>query len=463
MYRSTILYVFIILLLASCKSEKTLIREVIQNAIEEAEFNGYLFVEKNGEVLFYDTIVSPKLNLDIPNDTTKIYLASLTKLFTEIAILKLHQQGLIDLNAPISAYRNTFKPTFGDSITVLNLLKMSSGLPREINEDRLPNALFDKNTFAGPFLDTIPDFECTFEPGTKTAYSNLNYWLLGGIIEKVTDKNLHDAFVDLTFRELGMRNSGIFNAGSSIQKGYVFSNDAWILDDANYEGRYASGGAYATIEDLIILSKALSEGNFLNPESRKYLESSNNKVEVFGSLPGNSNMYIQDFANNYSIIALNNIGLRDLSMMTKLKTSIEKALGSPLTNRPKKKVALNPVHTLNDSITIENSLKSWIAAVETQNADAIFESIDQVSVKGSMSSADVTWEELSQLNKSLPNFRALGYRWVNDQAPAGLEVWFGSDSEGKLAIRWLLNEEDSTLVENLFIMPDDMTWQGKSY
>ncbi|MEQ8908142.1 MAG: serine hydrolase domain-containing protein [Vicingaceae bacterium] len=457
------LQISLILLLASCKSDKARMQEVVYNIVEEADFNGYLYVEKNGEVIFYNTIVSPTPMLDSLNDTSKIYLASLTKLFTEVSILKLHQQGIIDLNAPISKYRNTFKPTFGDHITVLNLLKMSSGLPREIGQDEMPRTHFDNKKCAGSFLDTITDFKLSFTPGTKTEYSNLNYWILGSIIEQLTNNNLHNAFKKLIFNELGMYNSGVFNSGSPIQKGYVYSNNEWQLDTTNYEGRYASGGAYSTIEDLIKLSEALSHGKFLNPESRKYLESTNNKIEVFGSLPGYSNMFIKDFESNYTIIALNNIGLRDLSLMAKLKTSIESDLGVRPTKKSKKVVRVNPIHSLNDSIAIENSLKSWIRAVETQNAVEIFKAIENASVKGSMNREDRTWEDLSQLNKTLPKFRALGYRWVKDKTPKGIEVWFGSDSEGKLAIRWLLSEKDSSLVENLFIMPEDMTWQGKSY
>jgi CubicO group peptidase (beta-lactamase class C family) len=452
-----------ILVLASCGSEKNRVIEVINSVVEMSDFNGYLYVEKGQEVLFKNTIVSPSLNLSVPSDTTKIYLASLTKLLTEIAILKLHQQGEIDLNAPVSAYRSSFKPTFGNLITIDNLLKMSSGLPREISQDTLPYVLFDDRNFAGPFLDSIPDFERSFTPGTNTKYSNLNYWILGAVIEQVTGRNLHDAYNELIFEELDMPNSGIFNTGSSIQKGYVFSNGKWQLDATNYVGRYASGGGYSTITDLITLSNALAKGEFLKPGIRKYLEGSNKKIEVYGSLPSNSNMFIQDFKNNYTIIALNNIGLRDLSAMTKLKTGIESELGVGPTKRSKKVVQVDPVNRLNDSIPIERALKSWISAVESSNAEGIFEAIELASVKGSMSKNDRTWEDLSQLNKTLPNFKALGYRWVNDQPPNGLEVWFGSDADGKLAIRWLLSEKDSSLVENIFIMPDDMTWQGKSY
>jgi len=458
-----ILSICITLALTSCQSNEDRINRAITTVIEKSDFNGYLYVEKDGDVLFDKTVTSPSLKLPKLGDTTKTYLASLTKLLTEVAVLRLEQEGKIDLNVPISAYRSTFKPTFGDRITIDNLLKMSAGLPRELSQDTLPYVLFDDRNFAGPFLDSIPDFELAFEPGSTTEYSNLNYWILGGIIEQVTDKSLHDAFKELIIDELGMTNTGIFNDLSPIQKGYTFTDNEWNLDTTNYQGRYASGGGYSTVKDLVKLSKALSEGNFISSKNKEYLAGKNHKIEVFGSLPGYSNMFVKDLEIDYTIILLNNTGVRDLSDVAELKTNIENELGVSQTKNTRRVVKLDPIHALNDSLIIEKSMKTWINTVENENADEIFKAIENASVKGSMDKNDRTWEDLSKLNKTLPNFRALGYRWVKEQNPPGIEVWFGSDSEGKLAIRWILNEQDSTLVQNIFIMPDDMTWQGKSY
>ena len=463
MNRILVLSLSITLALNSCQSKEDRLNRAITNAIEKSDFNGYLYVERDGDVLFDKTITSPSLELGKLSDTTKTYLASLTKLLTEVAILKLEQRGEIDLDSSISAFRSNFEPDFGYRISVDNLLKMSSGLPRELSQDTLPYVLFNDRKLAGPFLDSIPDFELSFEPGSTTEYSNLNYWILGAIIEQITDKSLHDAFKELMFDELGMRNTGIFNNLSPIQRGYMFTDNEWNLDTTNYQGRYASGGGYSTGKDLVRLSKALSEGNFLSSKNTEYLASTNHKIEVFGSLPGYSNMFIKDIESDYTIILLNNTGVRDLSDVAELKTNIENELGVSQTKNTRRVVKLDPIHTLNDSLVLEKSLKTWINTVENQNADEIFKAIENASTKGSMDKNDRTWDDLSKLNKTLPNFRALGYRWVKDQNPKGIEVWFGSDSDGKLAIRWILNEQDSTLVENIFIMPEDMTWQGESF
>ncbi len=463
MNKTLVPFLVILLMLIACQSKEDQIKEIVQNNVETNEFNGYLHVEMQGKTLYNGAIQSPALSLPRISDSTKVYLASLTKLFTKLAILKLQEQGQIDLYTPISVYRPHLKAGFAQQVKVIDLLNMRSGLPREMTQDSLPFVQWDSNEMAGPFIDALPDFTLSFEPGTKEEYSNLNYWILGAIIEQITGMNLHEAFTQLIFQELNMRHSGLFNSGLAIQKGHAYVNEQWQLDSSDYEGRYASGGCYSTVKDLRLLATTLSEGHFLNPDNRQLLESTANKVEVYGSLPGNSNVFILDFEQHYSIIFLNTVGLRDLSAMTQIKNQIEDALGIDAAKRSKRVVKLNSIEALNDSLLIEKSLKTWISAVETGDTERIYQAIKAASVKGSMSETDRTWEDLSQLNKTLPNFRALGYRWVKDQEPKGLEVWFGSDQKGKLAIRWLFSETDSTLVENLFVMPDDMTWQGNAY
>ena len=451
------------LLLFSCQSRKDQVNKVVEQNLQESEFNGYLYLEQQNEVLYDQSIQSTAQPLPTITDSSKLYLASLTKLFTQVALIRLHEQQRIDWSAPIVDYRPDFHPDFGRRVTVGDLFKMTSGLPREVFPDSMSFVTLDEQGLAGPYLDTLPDYELAFEPGTREEYSNLNYWLLGGIIENITRQNLHEAFDQLVFAPLGMNNSGLLPSKRSVVKGFIYEEDLWQIDPTDYQGRYASGGCYSTVKDLKTLSKALKGQDFLTPKSKKRLLGSSERIELYGSLPGNSNMYVQDLKEAYTLIALNNLGLIDLAAMTKLKNGLEEALGITTPKRPRKVVKLSPMDHLKDSHEVESALLVWAKTVETGSPEKIFEGIDQASVPGSMNEADPTWAELSRLNKTLPQFRALGYRWVEDQKPEGLEVWFGSDEEGKLAIRWLLSKTDTTQVENLFVMPDDMIWLGKSY
>ncbi|MCE2496559.1 MAG: hypothetical protein J4F31_08285 [Flavobacteriales bacterium] len=217
------------------------------------------------------------------------------------------------------------------------------------------------------------------------------------------------------------------------------------------------------MNDLIALSKALESDSIFSDTVLNRFFGDDGRKEVYGSLPSFSNVFIKDRNKGYTLILLNNTGLRDLMNIPGLVGMIEANLGIEKLEAPRRVVQLEPIGVLSDSITLYRNFAEWIEAVERYGEDEIFQIIDRSSVPGSMAQEDRTRADLSSLNKTLPNFRALGYRWVRDKDPKGIEVWFGSDEEGKIAIRWILSETDSSLVENVFIMPDDITWQGKSY
>lgn len=454
------------ILLSACHSERAPFETLIPRIAEKGKYNGFLHLEQNGRVLYHHSVQTAREGLPGISDSSKLYIASLTKLFTEIAILKLQEQGKISLDEKISRYRASFQPEFGQKVTIRDLLKMQSGLPRELSMDsNIMQVVYNEEGRAGPSLDTMPDFELSFAPGTNTEYSNLNYWILGTIIEALTGRGLQEAFEQLIFEELQMKGSGLFwkRETSALIPGYIFAGGEWQEDSTHYEGRYASGGCHSTVNDLVRLSKALSGEEFLTEESKKILAHSTKRIEAYGALPAFSNIFIQDLEKGYTLIFLNNVGLPDLSSISVLKERIENHLGIEIAPIRKRTVTLKPIHSLNDSVRLESAFKQWIKAVESESAEAIFQTITNASVKDAMDPTDPTWTELSRLNTQLPNFRALGFRHVIDEQPAGLEVWFGSDVEGKLAIRWLASSKDSTLVANLFVMPDDMTWLGKSY
>ncbi|MCB9329995.1 MAG: hypothetical protein H6574_02845 [Lewinellaceae bacterium] len=92
-----------------------------------------------------------------------------------------------------------------------------------------------------------------------------------------------------------MENSGLFKSAHPILKGYKFTREEWLVDSSEYSGRYASGGCYSTIKDMRIFGQCLVGNSFLNPGSKELLKSTANKIEIYGSLPGNSNMFILDF------------------------------------------------------------------------------------------------------------------------------------------------------------------------
>jgi len=118
---------------------------------------------------------------------TVYFWGSITKTVTATAIMQLREQGLVDLNAPVSDYLDYFPAEHG--ITVWNLLTHSSGLPEP--DSWLPKHLRLEG-------QPLPDFDAMdreyyealeglmFEPGTTSAYANPDFVTLGQIVEAVS-------------------------------------------------------------------------------------------------------------------------------------------------------------------------------------------------------------------------------------------------------------------------------------
>lgn len=126
-----------------------------------------------------------------PNTTLMAY--SMTKTLTAVAVLQLVEQGKLALDDLIDLYLpNT--PYLGQSIIVRQLLDHTAGLPNPIplRWVHLANSAekFDEDAALEQVLRKNPRLKS--EPGQNYSYSNIGYWLLGKIIERVSGQNYSD-------------------------------------------------------------------------------------------------------------------------------------------------------------------------------------------------------------------------------------------------------------------------------
>jgi CubicO group peptidase (beta-lactamase class C family) len=254
-------------------------------------FSGQILVAKNGEVLFEDykgfANVSDKSPI-VPE--TPIHLASVSKTFTGMAVLKLWEQEKIDLKASVSKYLPNFPYT---DVTVELLLSHRSGLPdytyfmesRKFDVVRVKNkkgrwvkkiqlikneAPFKQGIYSN---QDVLDFMVQRKPAPAAnpdrvfKYCNTNYVLLALIIEKVTGKDFPTFMQETIFQPLHMTNSYIFNA-KTINK-YTPSYNARMQPYRieKYDCIYGDKNVYSTVRDLYLWDKALTEGTFLSPNT----------------------------------------------------------------------------------------------------------------------------------------------------------------------------------------------------
>ena len=159
------------------------------------------------------------------DDNTLYDLASNTKMYaTNLAIEKLVTDGQLDVSKKVQEYIPDFKDQEGDKIlgkndlTIREILEHQAGFPpdpqyhnRNYNpekpDDPQPNAnqkLYSQNR--DEILQKIIETPLQYVPGTKTAYSDVDYMLLGFIIEKITNKRLDQYVKEALYEPLGLKN-----------------------------------------------------------------------------------------------------------------------------------------------------------------------------------------------------------------------------------------------------------------
>ena len=216
-------------------------------------FNGVILITKNGETKYSKAFGYSNYELKTPitvDDNFRIQ--SNSKQVTAVVLLKEVENGKIDLRSPINKYLPDFKQTWADTVTVHQLLNMSSGI-------------------------IALDKPLKFKPGTDYTYSNPGYALLGQIIEKVTEKTFIE-IVNNLFKQLGMHNSYCYEIGKpnhNLINGYWISNGVfkpvdfnnWISSKEQWKDFIPAGGIISNLHELNIWDTKLHKGEILKPQS----------------------------------------------------------------------------------------------------------------------------------------------------------------------------------------------------
>jgi CubicO group peptidase (beta-lactamase class C family) len=149
---------------------------------------------------------------------------SMTKTFTAASVLQLVEQGKLSLNDPVSEYLPEIP--YGNDLKVHHLLSQTSGIPNPLPLKWIhlveEHRQFDQAAALREILKDNPELD--FPPGERFAYSNISYWLLGYVIEKVSGVGFEEYVRQNVFRTLGIPESEIgfvIPAPPQHAKGYL--------------------------------------------------------------------------------------------------------------------------------------------------------------------------------------------------------------------------------------------------
>lgn len=348
--------------------------EVINYYNAEKNFNGSVVVATNGQIDFISGIgLANRQAGTIINSKSKFKIASITKTFTVVLILKLYEQGKLDLKGTVGKYLPDYKGEARDKVTIHNLLTYSSGIPN--CEGKTGIEVYQLPISTDVFIKKYCSGKLEFEPGKQFSYNNGDYIILGRIIEKLTGKSFLQNLNETILKPFGMDNTSML-ATKDIVSGLVptyninDSTKTFYIDDPMYiENYYSAGAMYSTIEDLLKFDKAVFGNKILSkrtvdlmltpyPElygvaygfwvtDNKYGAITSKTANRQGSIWGANTNWVHLIEKNKTVIVFSNTNATNLSELTEqlilISTGQKATIPATTKTNPSKSFNLNKV------------------------------------------------------------------------------------------------------------------------
>jgi CubicO group peptidase (beta-lactamase class C family) len=237
-------------------------KDYYETHLAKTGFNGSILVAKNGQVLFEDYRgVADFRKLTPITPATPFHLASISKTFTGMEILRLWEQGRLSLNDSLQQYFPQF-PYHG--INIRMLLDHRSGLPNYLY---FMDSIWDKKKKATN--EDVLNFMVAHQPKADAPpdrvyhYCNTNFMLLALIVERITRQPFPQFMKDSVFTPLGMNNTFIFSIRDTLSYVPTYAGSRPYPMD-HLDCTYGDKNVYSTVRDLLQWDKALYQHTFVS-------------------------------------------------------------------------------------------------------------------------------------------------------------------------------------------------------
>lgn len=182
---------------------------------------------------------------------TPMYVGSVSKSFTALAVMQLVDQGKIDLDRPVQAYLPdlVMRDERFEQITVKELLNQSSGLA----DGGFPEMSLPQPHTLDDEMRRLQSARLVAEPGTQWNYHNPNYHILAELVEKTSGQPFDQYLSEHIFRPLGMNNTtSIAFAGedADVPDGHTMAYGIPVPLPALPHFVEGSGGVISTANDM---------------------------------------------------------------------------------------------------------------------------------------------------------------------------------------------------------------------
>jgi CubicO group peptidase (beta-lactamase class C family) len=266
---------FFVIVVTSCAPKsnlETAFATYMREAVDAWRFQGSILVAKNDTVLFEGGFgLADKETGRKNKPSTQFPIASITKVFTAIAVMQLIEQGKLELDQPVTRYLRDYLPETGDRITIRHLLSHTSGMPDFGQISDFPKKAGLARSLE-QMLEIISSEPLLFDPGSRQHYSSSGYFVLGAIVEEVAQKSYETYIRDHVARPFGLQHTGFVPGpvGDGERAFEYFRGPDGGLEPAvaiTPTIAYSVGALLSTVGDLHRLDRALAEDTILEAPS----------------------------------------------------------------------------------------------------------------------------------------------------------------------------------------------------
>lgn len=252
---------------------------IVQRHHETRGFEGAVLVVDAGEVVYEGAAGLADRSWDIAHTVeTRFRVASITKLFTAVLTLQLADEGLLSLEDPVSAHLPDFPKPAGDQIQLRHLLMHTSALPAYTQQSENGWAPYRTPRTAEQIVSAYATGDLGLRPGTRFNYNNLDFVVLGLVIEAAGGDQWEEALRTRILEPAGLTDTGVLRSTTIVDRlaqGYTILGDKAYQEPLYFAEAFGAAGAlYSTVRDLYRFDRALHQGQLLSESAKTQLYTS---------------------------------------------------------------------------------------------------------------------------------------------------------------------------------------------
>ena len=244
---------------------QAMLPEAVAGLLDEIDFSGTVLVAEGGEVLVHEAVnAGSGERLEALQADSRFPVASITKSFTAALVLKLVDEGKLGLDQTLAELLPEYDAGYADQVTLRQLLQNRSGIPHYVDipgwfDNETKRAFTDET-----FLEAAQGLSLKFPPGSDYLYSNVNYYLLGLIVDRHAGVPYEDYLQMQILTPLGMSETGqIYRSTTRLAENYLRQDDGTyqvlpIVNPALFRG---TASMVSTADDLYLWGQAVLDGS----------------------------------------------------------------------------------------------------------------------------------------------------------------------------------------------------------